>query len=64
MVVIQAALNSGKIAIAKPQSQTEITDFLLKIDETHKGKQTELIKAYAIEAFNQYFEESSDKNKY
>ena len=63
MVAGQTALNSGKIAIAKPHLQTKITDVLLKIDATHKGKQTELIKAYAIEAFNQYFEKSSDKNK-
>jgi len=62
MVAGQAVLNSGKIAIAKPYLQTKLTDRLLNIDKTHQGKQTELIKAYAIEAFNQYFDESSNKN--
>jgi hypothetical protein len=63
MVAGQAALNSGKIAKAKPSLQTQITNRLLNIDKTHKGKQIELIKAYVIEAFNEYFTESSDKNK-
>ena len=58
----QAVLNSGKIVIAKPYLQTKITDRLLNIGKTHQGKQTELIKAYAIEAFNQFFNESSNKN--
>jgi hypothetical protein len=63
MVAGQAALNSGKIAKAKPGLQTKITHRLLNIEKTHKGKQIDLIKAYVIEAFNEYFEESSDKNK-
>jgi hypothetical protein len=63
MVAGQAALNSGKIAKAKPSLQTQITNRLLNIEKTHKGKQIELIKAYVIEAFNEYFTESSDKNK-
>lgn len=63
MVAGQAALNSGKIARVKPNLQTKITDRLLNIDETHRGKQIDLIKAYVIEAFNEYFEESSDKKK-
>jgi hypothetical protein len=63
MVAGQAALNSGKIAKTKPNLQTKITNRLLNIEKTHKGKQIELIKAYTIEAFNEYFEESSDKNK-
>ncbi len=63
MVAGQAALNSGKIAKAKPSLQKQITNRLLNIEKTHKGKQIELIKAYVIEAFNEYFTESSDKNK-
>jgi hypothetical protein len=63
MVAGQAALNSGKIAKAKPNLQTKITKRLLNIEKTHKGKQIELIKAYVIEAFNEYFEETSDKNQ-
>jgi len=43
--------------------QTKITNKLLNIDKTHRGKQTDLLKAYAIEAFNEYFEEASDKKK-
>ena len=62
MVAGQTALNSGKIAKTKPNLQTKITNRLLNIEKTHKGKQIELIKAYTIEAFNEYFEESSDKN--
>ncbi len=63
MVAGQAALNSGKIAKVKPNLQTKITNRLLNIDKTHRGKQIDLIKAYVIEAFNEYFEESSDKKK-
>jgi len=63
MVAGQAALNSGKIAKAKQNLQTKITKRLLNIEKTHKGKQIDLIKAYVIEAFNQYFAECSDKNE-
>lgn len=63
MVAGQAAWNSGKIAKVKPNLQTKITNRLLNIDKVHQGKQIELIKAYVIEAFNEYFEEFSDKNK-
>ncbi|MCW4031439.1 MAG: hypothetical protein NWE80_03650 [Candidatus Bathyarchaeota archaeon] len=63
MVAGQAALNAGKIAKAKPNVQTEITKRLLNIEKTHKGKQIDLIKAYVIHAFNEYFAESSDKKK-
>jgi hypothetical protein len=63
MVAGQAALNSGKIAKAKPKLQPKITNRLLNIEKTHQGKQIELIKAYVIEAFNEYFEESLDKNQ-
>jgi hypothetical protein len=63
MVAGQAALNAGKIAKAKQNLQIKITKRLLNIEKTHKGKQIDLIKAYVIEAFNQYFAESSDKNE-
>jgi hypothetical protein len=63
MVPGQAALNSGKIAKAKPNLQTQITNRSLYIEKTYRGKQIDLIKGYAIEAFNEYFAESSDKNK-
>jgi hypothetical protein len=54
------AVNSGKIALAKPKLQAEITSRLLDIDKTvqrHKG----LVKASAIEAFDAYFEKSKDQ---
>lgn len=36
-----AADNSGKIAKAKPEPQTRITDKLLRIDETHHPQNEE-----------------------
>jgi hypothetical protein len=63
MVAGQAAINSGKIAKAKPHLQSKITEILLNIDKIHKGKQTELMKAYAINAFNDYFDDYGDKEK-
>jgi HEAT repeat protein len=57
-----AALNSGKIARAKPALQTRITDRLLRIDETHhKPDRKDLIKSYVIDAFSEYFEAAEDK---
>jgi hypothetical protein len=61
MVAGQAALNSGKIVKALPQLQSRITNILLNIERPHKGKQTELLKGYAIESFDMYFNESNDK---
>lgn len=63
MVAGQAAMNAGKIANAKPNLQTKITDMLLKIDQIHQGKQTELMKAHAITAFNDYFDEAAAKEQ-
>ena len=63
MVAGQAAMNAGKIAKAKPNLQTKITEMLLKIDQIHQGKQTELMKAGAITAFDDYFDEAVDKEK-
>ena len=55
--------NSGKIAKAKPKLQSKITNKLLDINNLHQGKQKELIKAYAIEALNEYFDEAKNKKK-
>ena len=55
-----AAVNSGKIALAKPNLQAEITNRLLNIDNTVR-KHKDLVKASAIEAFDAYFENSGDK---
>lgn len=56
------AVNSGKVAKAKPKLQTKITDKLLNIDNTSQ-KHKDLVKAGAIEAFDEYFEEAKDKRK-
>ena len=59
-----AALNSGKIALAKPHLRTRITDRLLRIDDTHhEPERRELIKSYVIEAFEEYFEGSDDEDR-
>jgi hypothetical protein len=63
MVAGQTVLNSGKIAKEIPNLQSKITNILLNIDKIHKGKHPELLKGYAIEAFNEYFKESEDKEK-
>jgi hypothetical protein len=63
MVAGQAAMNAGKIAKAKPDLRAKITDILLIIDRIHRGEQTELMKAYAIAAFNDYFDDIADKKK-
>jgi hypothetical protein len=63
MTAAHLAGNSGKIAKAKPHLQTKITNKLINIDTTHRGKQKELIKGYAIEAFNEYFTDAKDKKK-
>lgn len=56
--------NSGKIAKAKPELQTKITERLLSIDGTHHAShRKELIKAYVIESLSEYFEEAKDKKK-
>ena len=55
------ARNSGKIARAKPKLRSRITERLLNIDRNHRGKQKELIKGHAIEAFDEYFEEAENQ---
>ena len=54
---------SGKIIKAKPKLETIITNKLLNIDKIHPGKQIELIKAYAIEAFDEYYKDAQDKKR-
>jgi hypothetical protein len=63
-VIIAASItaNSGKIAKAKPKLQSKITNKLLSIDKTGQ-KHKDLIKAGAIESFDEYFEEVKDKKK-
>ena len=58
------AARSGEIARAKPELARRITKKLLSIDQTHhKPHRKELVKASAIEAFDEYFEESEDKER-
>ena len=53
---------AGKIALAKPRLQSRITEKLLSIDQTHfNNERNELIKGYAIESFDEYFEYAPDK---
>ena len=63
MVVGHVATKSGIIAKAKPNLQSKITDKLLNIDSIHKGKQIELVKAYVIDAFDEYFNETKNKKE-
>ena len=56
--------NSGKIARTKPKLLTKITNRLLNIHKTrHAPERRDLIKGYAIESFNQYFEEARNKKR-
>lgn len=63
MVAGHLAGVSGKIVKNKPKLQNKITKRLLNIDNTHQGKQVELIKAYIIDAFTEYFEEAENKEE-
>jgi hypothetical protein len=56
------ALNSGKIALAKPKLQADITNRLLDIDKVVQ-RHKDLVKASAIDAFDAYFEESKDQER-
>jgi len=59
----QVAYNSGKIAKAKPELQDKIIKKIMDIEKTHKGKQKELIKGYAIDAFSEYYQDFRNKER-
>ena len=63
IVAAYLAANSGKIAEAKPHLQGPITDRLLDIEKTYRGKQIDLIKGHAIEAFSEYYTESQEQDR-
>lgn len=63
MTAGHVAFTSGKIAKAKPNLQSKITDKLLNINTIYQGKQIELIKAYVIDAFDEYFDEAKNKKE-
>ena len=62
IVAAYIAMNSGKIAKAKPHLQVRITDILLNIDKIHTGKQIEMIKGSVIESLDKYFEEAENRD--
>jgi hypothetical protein len=57
------AANAWKIAISQPSLMPKVTEKLLSIDKIHKGKQKDLIKGHAIEAFGHYFDKAGVKDK-
>lgn len=58
------ARTSGTIAKAKPKLQTKITNRLLSIDKTHHDpERRDLVKASAIEAFAEYFQQAKNKKR-
>jgi hypothetical protein len=57
-----AAQNAGKIARNEPKLQHRITAKLLGIENSHQ-KQKELLKADAIQAFDEYFAQSDEQEK-
>ncbi|MFH1484944.1 MAG: hypothetical protein ABIH46_02640 [Chloroflexota bacterium] len=63
IVAIYAAADSGRIVRAKPELEARITKRLLAIDKTHHvpGRKA-LVKAGAIEAFDEYFDEAGDRD--
>jgi hypothetical protein len=63
MTASHLVANSGKIIRAKPELQEAVTNKLLNIDEIHKGKQKELIKSYAIDAFDECFEDAKNREE-
>jgi hypothetical protein len=64
IVAIYVAQNSAQIIKAKSHLENRITSILLNIDKTHHpAGRKELVKAGAIEAFMEYFPDSSNKTK-
>lgn len=62
IIAVNLTAYSGKIAKAKPNLQEKITEKLLNIDKT-KQKHKDLMKAGAIQSFDEYFEEIKNKNE-
>lgn len=62
MVAGHLARELGKIAQAKPDLEPQITNLLLNLNKsTHKHK--DLLKSYAIEAFNDYFTQTKNQGE-
>ena len=62
IVAGHVAGNAGKIARAQPQLQQKIIHQLLHIDATQQ-KHKDLVKAYAIEAFDEFFDQIENKQE-
>jgi hypothetical protein len=61
---VHTAANAGKIANYKPNLRSKITKRLLQFEVSeHICKHPELVKASIISSFDEYFEESKDKEK-
>ncbi len=61
-VAAHVARLAGEIAQARPALQTRITQRLLALDKTHfDAGRRDLIKSYALEAFDKYYEPSPNK---
>lgn len=64
IVARKLCIYAGRIAKAKPEFKTEITNILLSINETqHNPSRKDLIKGDIIESFSEYFEDIKDKKK-
>ena len=58
----QLAGASGRIVRARPELESRITAKLLAIDGTHHHPdRRDLIKGYAIESFDEYYQQAEDK---
>lgn len=64
MIARYVAQNAGRIAKSKPALMNRITSELLKVEKTHfdQGRR-DLIFSDVLESFEEYFEESKDKEK-
>jgi len=63
MTAANLARNLGKIANAKPNLRSKITNKLLEIEKTsHEPGRKELIKASVIESFREFFEVSDNRD--
>ncbi len=64
MVASHAARNSGRLVKAHPAWQAKITQRLLAIGQTHfDARRQDLIKAYIIEALDEYMDVAQPKAK-
>lgn len=63
MTASHVAINSWIIAQNKPELKSQVIGILMNIDQIHRGKQKELIKAYAIESLRKIDPDEEDQEK-